>query len=69
MSGKLAIGDGVLWTSPCKRGEAERSLETAKVERMSLGDGSVVAIPTKSTSIASIEEIAYKIGDKCIFRL
>ena len=45
-------------------GEAERSLETAKVERMSLGDGSVVAIPTKSTSIASIEEIAYKIGGK-----
>ena len=31
--------------------------------------GAVVAIPTKSTSIASIEEIAYKIGGKCIFRL
>ena len=55
--------------SRAQLGEAERSLETAKVERMNLGDGSVVAIPTKSTSIASIEEIAYKIGGKCIFRL
>ena len=52
------------YCAPCKRGEAERSLETAKVERMSLGDGSVVEIPTKSTSIASIEEIAYKIAYK-----
>ena len=39
MSGKLAIGDGVLWT--CKRGAAERSLETAAAKAMSLG--SVVA--------------------------
>ena len=37
MSGKLAIGDGVLWTSPCKRGEAERNLETAAAKAMSLG--------------------------------
>ena len=39
---KSAIGDGISWTTPCKRGEAERSLETAKPKAMSLG-GSVVA--------------------------
>ena len=40
--GKPAIGDGVLWTTLCKRGEAERSLETAAAGAVSLG-GSVVA--------------------------
>ena len=40
--GKPAIGDGVLWTTLCKRGEAERSLETAAAGSVSLG-GSVVA--------------------------
>ena len=42
MRGKPAIGDGVLWTTLCKRGEAERSLETAAAGAVSLG-GSVVA--------------------------
>ena len=41
--GKRAIGDGVLWTTPYKRGVAEEAqLEAAKVKAMSLG-GSVVA--------------------------
>ena len=39
--GKPAIGDGVLWTTLCKRGEAERSLETAAAGAVSLA-GSVV---------------------------
>ena len=37
--GKPAIGDGVLWTTLCKRGEAERSLETAAAGAVSLGEG------------------------------
>ena len=39
---QVAIGDGILWATPCKRGEAERSLEPAAAKAMSLG-GSVVA--------------------------
>ena len=39
---QVAIGDGILWATPCKRGEAERSLETAKAKAVSFG-GSVVA--------------------------
>ena len=34
--GKPAIGDGVLWTTLCKRGEAERSLETVAAGAVSL---------------------------------
>ena len=41
---QVAIGDGLSWATPCKRGEAERSLEIAKPRAMSLG-GSVVANP------------------------
>ena len=44
----VAIGDGVLWATPCKRRRSlKRSLETAAAKAMSLG-GSVVAIPIKS---------------------
>ena len=41
--GKPAIGDGVLWTTPCKRRRSlKRSLEIAAAGAVSLG-GSVVA--------------------------
>ena len=40
--GKPAIGDGVLWTTPCKRGEAEAQLGDSEARAVSLG-GSVVA--------------------------
>ena len=62
---KPAIGDGVLWATPCKRRRSlKRSLEKAKPRAMSLG-GSVVAnphqIPTKSppnpSSIHQVESI------------
>ena len=36
--GKPAIGAGVFWITPCKRGATERSLETAQAEPMSLGE-------------------------------
>ena len=41
--GKLAIGDGVLWISPCKRkAKPEAQLGDSEIKAMSLG-GSVVA--------------------------
>ena len=51
---KPAIGDGVLWATPCKRRRSlKRSLEIAKPRAKSLG-GSVVAIRTNPSSIHSI---------------
>ena len=43
---KSAIGDGVSWTTPCKRGEAERSLEIAKPRAKSLGEGRLWQVTT-----------------------
>ena len=39
---KRAIGDGISWKTPCKRGEAEAQLGDSEIKAMSLG-GSVVA--------------------------
>ena len=45
--GKSAIGDGISWTTPCKRRRSlKRSLETAEAKAMSLREGRLWQVTT-----------------------